>query len=387
MAGVSVRPYEPRDADGFFEVMALTYNNGLPVENREDWVVDRDAFVAEADGRIVGGFFAHRFTATRGAATLRCGAVAGVAVAPDMRRGGIGARMMEAYSQYANRHGITLSSLYGFREEWYRRYGYEVAGRRIRIVCPSHRLPKIESELPVKRLGPDDWPLIEPCFLKFAHSRSGVNTRAGVGQWKRVLGENKPLTIYAFGDPVESYVAISHQTAFWVEQGVSEFVWTSRRGYEAGLSFLRQLGMNKTSVAWYEPSDSPFYAQYLDQGVEVRIERPIMFRVNDVRGALAAMPVSPKAGSGSFSVQLRDQIVPENEGCWRVDYSADNVSVSRTDSAGIRMDIRQFAQVFLGDPSLGELLRHEAVEVLDDRHVEPALRFFEPLPVYCGDFF
>jgi predicted acetyltransferase len=362
----------------------LTYNDGLPVTDRDAWRLEHERYVAEMDGKIVGAFNVLPITATRGASTLLCGGVAGVAVAPDCRRAGVGGTMMRWYVNHAREQGVPLASLYGFRETWYRRFGYEVAGKRTRIVCPTHRLPNVEGALDVRRLGWEDWPELAPCYAAFAHARSGVNTRAAAWQWKRVLAENKPLVIYAFGDPVEAYAAVSHSWSFWTEQHISELIWSTRRGYESALAFLRQLGINKTAISWFEPSDSPFYAQYLDHGAEARIERPIMFRVNDVPAALRTLQTKSE---GVFEVRVTDDVVPENDGVWRVEYSPSGVTVTPGTDEDFTIDVRQLAQAFLGEPSLAELLRHGMVPVHHAGPVENALRLLTPSPTVCLDFF
>ena len=384
MSQVVVRPIENRDEDGFFTVRSLTYNDGLPITDREGWRTDHEHYVAELNGQIVGAFSALPLTASRGPATLKCGGIAGVAVAPDCRRAGVGGHMMRWYVNFAREQGTPLASLYGFRETWYRRFGYEVAGKRTRITCPTYRLPDLPCALDVRRLGWESWPELATCYAEYAHARSGVNLREGAWQWKRVLAENKPLTIYAFGDPVEAYVAVSHSINFWTEQGISEVIWSTRRGYEAALSFFRQLGINKTAIAWYEPSDSPFYAQFLDNGIEARIDRPIMFRVNDVPGALSLLKPT---GSGVFSMRVADDVVAANDGVWRVEYNTDGISVTPGTDEDFTLDIRQLAQAFLGEPSLADLLRYGLVTVRNAGPVEDALRLLPPSPTICLDFF
>lgn len=383
MAEVVVRPYEDRDEVGYYTVSGLTYNNGdiTPALNPS---MDVERYVAEVEGQIAGTFVILPMTANRGTAILPMGGVAGVAVAPDCRRGGVGSAMMQWYVRHAAATGVPLASLYAFRETFYRRFGYEVVGKRVRIVAQAHRLPLTDADLPVRRLGWEDWPELAACYAAFARSRSGLNMRQQPWQWKRVLAENKPLTVYAFGDPVEAYVAVSHQTNFWVEQGLSEFVWSTRRGYLNALAFLRQLGMNKTSVAWFEPSDSPFYAQFLDQGVDARIERPVMFRVNNVEAALCALTCE---GSGSFAVGISDSVVPENDGVWQVDWSDGAVNVEKGGEADFSLSIQAFAQALMGEPSLAELVRHELVNVHNPRRLEAAYRLLSPSATVCMDFF
>lgn len=383
MPNTVVRPYEPNDEEGFFSVINVTYNDGLPVPPERRMVNFADRYLAEVDGRVAGVFGVLPISATRGAATVPCGGVAGVAVAPDQRKGGIGLQMMGWLPRYLKQHGVPLASLYAFRETFYRKAGYEVCGQRLRLTVPSHRLPKVQSELPIQVLTPDHWQKLVSCYSKFAHERSGLHIR-NEKMWLRVLAENKPLAIYALGDPIEAYVAVSHKVDFWVDQSVSEVVWSTRRGYEAAIAFLAQLGINKTSLSWYEPSDSPYLSRFMDQGVQVEVTRPIMFRMCDVVGGLQLLKPTTE---GSFTFSVVDPFVPENEGPWKVEFGGGEVRVTPAASADFTMPIQQFAGAFLGAPGLATLVRQGLVDVANPMAVETALRLLPEQAVYCMDFF
>jgi predicted acetyltransferase len=293
--------------------------------------------------------------------------------------------MMRWSVDHFRKSGQELASLYAFREPFYARSGYVVCGKRLRITVPVHRLPKVETKLKIRRLTPEDWPLLHECQTKFAHMRSGVNIRSEL-LWGRVLAEAKPLTIYAAGDPVEGYVAVSHKVAFWEEQWLSEVVWSTRAGYEACLSLMQQLGINKTSVAWYEPSDSPYYANYLDQGVLAEVSRPAMFRVCNVPEALRKLQTQY---SGRFTLSIDDPQIEENRGPFEVEFSPTCVSVERQDSnpPDLEFSIGTFTQAFLGDPSLSELAEYGSVKINSEPALTAGVLLLPHLPVYCSDFF
>ncbi len=384
MPDILVRPCQEQDLDAYFAIQSLTYNDGLPVpEERREAKFSR-RYLATLDGKPAGAFNALPMNASRGEALLKCIGVAAVSVSPDLRRAGLGEGMMAWACRHFREEGFPLASLYAFREPFYAKNGYAVVGKRLRLTVPLHRLPKVSSDLPIRRLTPADWRELHPCYEAFAHQRSGVHVRSEV-MWERILQENKPLTIYAAGVPVEGYVAVSHQTAFWVEQSLSEVAWSTPEGYRAVLGAMQQIGINKTSVAWYEPSDSPYYAQYLDQGVEIKVERPVMFRVCDVPNALRALRPT---GKGAFTLGIWDRQIPENEGPWTVEWADGAVKVSACEGeADVVARIGPFSQAFMGEPSLNDLTRQGSIEVRSSHAIESATRLLPPLPVFCGDFF
>lgn len=384
MRELECRPIEACDEDGYASVRSLAYHDGLPVP--EDRLRSRysDRFVAALDGRIAGIFDVLAINSTRGPALLPCAGVAGVAVSPDMRRAGVGHEMMDWAVRYFSENGFALAALYAYREPFYARSGYITVGRRMRLSVPTHRFPKVHSDLPIRRLTPADWALLHPCYKAFGHQRSGVHVRSEL-MWGRVLNENKPLTIYAAGDPVEGYIAVSHKVDFWVEQWISEVAWSTPEGYRAALDLIKGICSNKSGAAWLEPSDSPFYAQYLDQGVEMKLDRPAMFRVCDVPGALCLLK---PAGKGSFSVRVRDAQVPANEGPWRVAWTEGVVAATKSSAnPDLEMDITAFTQAFMGEPSLAEVLAQGRVLVRNREAISQATELLPALPVFCGDFF
>jgi predicted acetyltransferase len=388
MPDILVRPAEERDSDGMHEVWSLTYNNGdpYPPERRNSTLKGSMNFVAECDGRIAAACNVLDLEVSRGAGALACGGVAAVAVLPEMRRSGVGTAMMSWLISHLREIGVPLASLYAFREPYYRRFGYEVAGKRLKIVCPVTRWPKFKSELPVRRLTPQDWQQLVPCYQAFARHRSGVVLRTEP-QWQRVLGENRPLTIYAAGDPVEAYAVVSHVTNFWTTDHISEIAWSSRSGYESVLAMLGSMAINKSGLSWFEPSDGLFYADYVDQGVDVILDRPIMFRVNDVAESLRLLRPEPDV-AGAFIMGVEDALIRGNHGPWAVSFSEGKVEVEKASGApDFTLDVRHFAQAFLGEPGISQLAAAGVISANSKSGLAAACRLMQPQATYCMDFF
>lgn len=380
MSRVVLEPVGERHREGYLAAYSLTYGDGLPISPEAHAPrFGMTPYVALCDDEVAGLCWTLPMNATRGGALIPCAGVASVAVLPERRRGGIGKGMMDALVRLLREQGVPLASLYAYREPFYGRSGYAVGGKRLRITVPVHRLPRCESDLPLRRLTPADWALIAPCHAAFAHARSGVHVR-NEAMWERFLNENRPLAIYTVGDPVEGYVAVSHKTEFWTEQSFSEVIWSTPEGYRGCLEAMRALAINKTSVAWYEPSDSPYYALHLDQGVEVRVERPTMYRVTDVPAALRLLKTDAE---GETRLLIRDDAIPENAGPWKVRFSCGGVSVERCEGHDVAMDVRRFVQAFLGEPSLDDLVRLGEIE----GDASTLARLLPPSPTICGDFF
>lgn len=360
--------------DAFLDVVARVYNSGDPIPDDRVERPTSSRYVALLEGKVVGVYSLYEHDILIRGGVLRCGGVAGVAVPPESRDGGVGAAMMKAAVARMREDGFAIASLYAFREPFYAKAGYASVGRRLKIECPAHRLPK-GGGLPVQRLGPDDWASLDPCYRSFATERNGMALR-DAPRWKRVLGEHRPLVVYAVGDPIEGYAVVSHKTEFWSTDHVSEFVWSTPQGYAALLGVLRGLATNKRALSWFEPGDGPFGFVHLDEGVEISLAHPIMARMIDVKACLEACRPS---GEGGFSFST-----DEDREAWRVSFSGGRTTLERADTAEFSASVGTLTQALYGEPSLDALMRMGAV---DGSPNEAAYRFFSPGSGYCLDYF
>lgn len=350
----------------------MTYNSGRPVPVEEQVFKTTTPYVAELDGRIVGTFVIMDMICTRGTqAEWKTAGIAGVAVLPEYRQAGVGSAMMKWSLRAMRDQGYVLAALYAFRESYYRRFGYENCGLKLKVTCPHARLPKIRSELPIRKLDSNDYSVIDSCYRAFAGRYSGMNLRDEM-HWKRVLSDSRH--IYVVGDPVEAYVILEHDWTFWNEQPIAEFVWSTDRGYKGGLSLIASVGINKATVSWHEPSDSPMLYRHLDKGMEFSIDKPIMYRLLDAKGALESLKTMER---GSFSLAIDDRDFPEFGTGWNVSFGSEGVEVTDASNAQMRLTPHQAVQAFLGEPSI-ERLRVDAGDMS---------KLLPPMPTYCLDYF
>ena len=167
-------------------------------------------------------------------------------------------------------------------------------------------------------------------------------------------------------------------------QEIAELVWATSAGYQALLATLPALCVNHASLTWFEPGNGPFLSQWADRGVEAALLHPAMFRVLDVPSTLATLSA---AGSGTFTLAIDDEHLPDNRGPWRVVYTPDSVQVEPSDTAEVRMHIRQYTQALLGEPSFADLVQHGLVSSTSAQAVRDAAALFSPWPTYTIEFF
>lgn len=379
----TVRPATENDWDVVWTLWSIAFGSGDPVEPADRRLLPgQRTFVAEGPTGVVGAYSVYPLSLARGRGSLPAGGISSVAVAPEERHRGVGRALMDSSLATLRETGATLAALYAFRESYYRRFGYEVAGRRWSISCPHHRFPRLPVELPVRRISPDEVEALAPCYDAMATWVAGLNRRTSA-HWRHRLGK-KPPHVYTVGDPVEAYAWVTWGGPMWEPLKVGEMAWASRSGYLSLLGLLAGLIVNRSALQWSEPSLSPFLCEFYDQGVEATLSRAWMVRVLDVPRALACLCPEDE---GEFRLEVRDEQLPDNRGPWWVRYRSGQVEVDRASDADLRLDVRFFSAALLGEPSLADLARAGVVEVVSSDALRSALRLLPPMPVCCMDFF
>lgn len=377
------REVTAEDLDAIRHIWSIVYRRGEPIEPDEEVPrADRTSYVGLLEGRPSAAFSVVPMRITRGEGTLTCAGVAAVAVLPEARNTRLGSSLMEWSLSDLRARGYDLAALYAFRDSFYRRFGYEVAGRRWQIRCPPDRLPRVEPTLPVRQVAPAEAHRLDRAYHAFARARSGMNLRTRE-DWIVRFGKRPPM-IYAAGDPVEAYAWVSMEGGFWDDLAVGEFVWSTPEGYETILATLRALDINRGALIWHEPSDGPFLLSHMDQGIRVCLDRHAMFRVLEVPNALRRL--IPES-SGEFRVRVLDRHLPENEGSWHVRFTLDGLEVSPTAEADLELGIEAFSQALMGEPSLEVLLHAGKVVSHSDSAARAARALLSPRPTILMDYF
>ncbi len=376
-------PVTPDLREAYSATRADVYLRGENVpENEPDWEIAADRYVALVGGHAVGSSVVMNYQFTRGEATLPAGGVAAVGVRPEYRHQHHGSRMMVELLYRMREQGMVVAALYAFRELFYRKFGYEVAGKRFSIKCPSHRMPNLAQDLDPRRIMAHELTELDACYTAFARQHSGANLRTPA-HWRVRMGKRAPM-IYAFGDPIEGYCWTSMEGGFWEDLHFGEVIWSTPRGYRNCLAFMRGLCINRSAATWLEPSPSPFFYQYLDHDVSMEEDRTSMYRVLDVPGFLRLLKPS---GTGSFSIKVQDDQVPENCGPWRVDFEPGRVEVRPTDLAEMACSIQTFSQAAMGEPGLPTLMAFGLLECNAPLALLEAQKLLTPSSVFCTEFF
>jgi predicted acetyltransferase len=125
------------------------------------------------EGNWQEGFRIRHMTVTSREALLRCGSINSVAVTPEYRQRGVCSAMMTWALAHMRARGWQVTALHAFRESYYRRFGWECAGRRVRIMYPQWCFLRLTCGLPAQQLRLEDRAALEPAYSTLTLAYSG----------------------------------------------------------------------------------------------------------------------------------------------------------------------------------------------------------------------
>lgn len=353
--------------------------NAQPL-NPDDYRTPRERetfFVGRINGKAVCCLSSTEYSCYVRGALVKAAGIAIVGVLPAYRKQGYGAELMQSTLKQLTKSGHDVAILYGFWEEYYRRFGFESVGWRWLIKCPTHRLPNIQSTLPIRQVMPDQVELLETVYDAMAKRYSGSFKRTAA-DWKNRLGKN-PCMIHVAGEKAIEAYAWHSVTGFWETVHVGEFAWSSRAGYEAMLAHFRGLGVNQHAVEWSEPPESPFLMRHMNPSISFELSRPSMacwLRPLESLQALAATDVT----EGQAVIQVDDQRIA-------LKVTSGTLQVTPTSqAANVSGPRHAWVQAWFGQPSLKSLIDQGSLS--SDGQTDSWLcELLPPHPSVCMDFF
>jgi predicted acetyltransferase len=373
---------QPADWEEMNHVWAWVYEGSPPNEALDPEPEGITRVLVREDGKAAAVCSIIDYEIARGESTLSCGGIGGVATLVESRRSGAGSALMRGTLRQMFDDGKAISALYAFKEEYYRRFGWEACGWRWQHSLPSHRIPETELSLPVRQIKPEDAAGLDSAYVPMIRALSGSHLRSS-DDWQKRLGK-KPMAIYAVGDPIEGYFW-AKAVEFWETAEIGEIAWSTSRGYDSLWAVIKGLCSNQANVTWCEPPNGPIIGRFVNQGLDSKLSRPTMFRVINVEKALKA--IAPAGGEFSFCLEVVDEEIPENCGAFKVTSGPGSSTVIRGGEPDFKLDVRQLSQAVMGDPSLKQISEWGLLETFDEAGLDQAIEWFGSMPVVCMEFF
>lgn len=300
------------------------------------------------DGTMVTSISTLRHELAFGGKAIGAGEVHMVGSLPECRgKGSVRALMGEILRDFRTR-GDALAVLIPFSCAFYRKFGFELAGRIVRQRVAVDQLAGFSCDLRVTRVwSQDDLEPVRALWDDYALSHDLAELR-GAESWAwRGNGDfgapdflHPELQRYTYvlweDEKPRAYVrfSFSHEPdmPFVGELQVEELVWDTPASLRAALGFLYRMRAKVSHINFELPEVELATLVPESDKVEQQIESHVMARLLDVERMLRLMP--HPFGTGSYVLGVEDPFLPEAGGSWLVEYADHRaVSVERTDQA------------------------------------------------------
>ncbi len=286
--------------------------------------------------------------------------VAGVAVRPESRRTGAGSALMAASVRELRARRVGLSALYASNQPLYRRAGYAPAAAAHLLRVSPLRVHLAARDVPVRRATEADEAEMQALYRRVAPDRHGHLDRGPYLQRRLIQRENgPPQAAYVALAPdgrVDGYVRISQKrgVGFHSEVTVHEFTAGSAEAGRRLWTLLADHGSIADELVLATAPNDPLLLLLPDRVRDLRYYDPLMLRVVDVERALTERGY-PAGVELSVALRVRDDLVPENEGVWRLSVADGRGQVARADEAEVELDVSGLASLYTGFRSPAEL--------------------------------
>lgn len=402
MARNEIRLLEPGDAPVHRRLMAHAFDRGRVVRPADEdeaaasYIANKWGLFDE-NGALQAALTIRPFEVHWGPSTvLALGGLAGVATWAHARGQGHGDALLKKSLEAMRDAGQTISALYPFAWNFYRRYGWDWVGRRFQVTLPLRELSRTPAqEAPVVAFAAGEAgatvdALLRGAYEAFARNYRGVFTGAS-HQWDRLGRPGDERTTYTYAVPPDGYLLWRFPSSGDTGE-VSEFVANSPHAWGRLLSLLYDLRSQARTARLALPADTPLWSHVMHWDLETKTVPVFMGRVVDLAGALGHLAPALSLGpddNASATLSVRDEHAPWNTGTWRLSVENGRVVCARAPAAlaDVSLDIQALSQAFWGAPSLAELRRVGQIEVTGERGWAVLNRLLPAFPVYTMDHF
>jgi predicted N-acetyltransferase YhbS len=315
-----------------------------------------DCWIVEIGGRLAGALRTYRLSLHFWGRRVPTMGLAGVAVAPDFRRRGIGRRMCLSSLSMARGRGDVLCALFPFRTSFYRELGFVLAGAFHRYGFAPADLALYPGWDRVVRATDDGGASARAIYDEVAATSNGTLERTE-RMWTFLEQEEHRLYLYEDvrgrptgyvvvegrgGPPERSRLRASELVAVDREAYLGLLGWLSVQRdqwgsvvYDAlpGEEFHRRLGHPRTAGSG-SPRGLWFHSASILRGP--------MLRILDLAALVA--PGADAWPTGGTPIQVRDPNLTENQGCWE---DGGRVSEALAPETGAVLSIGEATSLFV----------------------------------------
>lgn len=398
---MQVRPLREEEKVSYANMVrdAFVIPGNFVTEFVERLKVDDTRGLFDDEGKLVSGLRILWNAIWLGRKKVRSIDITSVATPPENRRQGLLKQLLREVLRQEAEKGYNLSALYPFEFAFYRKFGYELASStqtvKVKIPALAHFRSKTKGRW--TQCVEDDWPRFKALYDKYCVGRFGRFDR-DEAYWRRNV-----LKAYEPGGPVpqlpyiwtdengqdRAYVIYrmkNKDAAGWErDMRTREMAWLDEAARHEIYAFIANHDSQAEQAVWLtEPGDEVYALLNNPREATIEYEPGYMLRLLNVEGALVerAWPVLDAGETAGFSVAVRDDVLPWNDGrTYRLEAKGEHLEVSSatgTGQAGLSCDVRILAQLYAGYLSPFEAARLGKLEVTSATELAAAQRLFNP---------
>lgn len=318
---------------------------------------------------------------------IKNGGIGAVSTLPEYRNTGAVRAIFKEMLAAAYDSGEIISTLYPFNHAFYRKFGYETVCYANEYTLPVASLKGYKHDGWVKMWRQGETPeLFTQVYNEFAknYNLSFVRDDALMSSHVRGAYYKDRRFCYLIGDDENgptAYVVfddVSKDDANLIK--VADMAYTGPHGLRSLLGFLARFTADYGDIRINLPLDVDLYKLVNDPySVKNITQCNYMARVINAPSLLA---LKKKPENAKFTIEINDDMLPQNSGIWLVD--GENVSKTGA-TPDISVSERALVQLATGASSLDEALFRTDVKLHAN---EATLRaVFAARPVFIADHF
>jgi predicted acetyltransferase len=249
-----------------------------------------------------------------GRAVVPVGGIAGVATEKSRQRQGYAGRLLIESLSAMPAQGMPLSALFPYRPDFYRRFGWEVAGSQFKAVLSRDSLPEYTDARYVRAGVPSDRSDIVLLYDEKSCNRTGFRHR-DEPRWDYILDHYKHRLVYK-RSAIEGYLVydIAEQPGGKRSLNILEMMIgteAAARGFAGYIAQQKQFGEVTYLAGWEDIQSSGLLSGVVEKGCDpmpvIELQPGPMFRIVDFKRCLEALQSNFEGFQGDVTLCLNDK--------------------------------------------------------------------------------
>ena len=334
------------------------------------------------EGKLLGGMRFHDFCMNFLGVEIPAGGVGAVAVDLLHKKEHVCKEMIEYFLRHYREQGVTLTLLYPFRPDFYKKMGFGYGSKMNQYRFKPSALPKGPSKSHVRYLGPSDEQALTDCYNRFLSKTHGLIYKTERRVTRMLKSAELRVLGYEQNGQVQGYLSFTFakgENALLNDIQVRELVYDNATALSELLTFLHTQADQVRHVI-VETQDEYFHHLLLDprnasaslfesihhesnlQGVG------LMYRVIDTPGIFNLLQERDFGGQTcKLKLTIEDSFMPENAGDTLLWFEDGRLRLmdDGDEDVRVRLDVAEFSSLLIGAVTFRSLFKYGLADISD----------------------